>query len=80
MGGAQAQSHRTSQSQSAQALFIDSGGAGKYRGGLGYVKDICVLRDGFILICCDRTAFGCWGVNGGQAGKPGGIYQPRYGR
>ena len=56
------------------ALFMDSGGAGKYRGGLGYVKDIRVLRDGFILTCCDRTAFGCWGVNGGSAGQPGGSF------
>ncbi len=56
------------------ALFTDSGGPGKYRGGLGYMKDIRVLRDGFILTCCDRTAFGCWGVKGGQAGMPGGSF------
>jgi N-methylhydantoinase B len=56
------------------SLLRDSGGAGKYRGGLGYAKDIRVLRDGFILTCCDRTAFGCWGVNGGQAGRPGGSF------
>jgi N-methylhydantoinase B len=56
------------------SLFVDSGGVGKYRGGLGYMKDLRVLRDGFLLTCCDRTAFGCWGVNGGHAGKPGGSY------
>ena len=55
------------------ALFKDSGGAGKYRGGLGYMKDIRVLRDGYVLTCCDRTVFGCWGVNGGMAGVPGGT-------
>ena len=55
------------------SLFPDSGGAGKYRGGLGYLKEIRILRDGFILTCCDRTAFGCWGISGGQAGKPGGT-------
>ncbi len=54
------------------SLFADSGGPGKYRGGLGYLKEIKVLRDGFILTCCDRTAFGCWGVRGGKAGRPGG--------
>lgn len=54
------------------ALFRDSGGAGKYRGGLGYLKDIRVLRDGYLLTCCDRTVFGCWGVKGGHAGVPGG--------
>lgn len=56
------------------ALFTDSGGPGKYRGGLGYSKDIRVLRDGFILTCCDRTAFSCWGVKGGMGGKPGGTF------
>lgn len=56
------------------SLFPDSGGAGKFRGGLGYLKEIRVLRDGYILTCCDRTAFGCWGVSGGQAGKPGGSF------
>jgi len=56
------------------ALFTDSGGPGKYRGGLGYMKDIRVLRDGFVLTCCDRTAFGCWGVKGGMAGVPGGTF------
>ena len=54
------------------SLFADSGGAGKFRGGLGYLKEIRVLRDGYILTCCDRTAFGCWGVSGGHAGRPGG--------
>ena len=56
------------------ALNPDSGGPGKYRGGLGYLKDIRVLVDGFLLTCCDRTAFGCWGVSGGKAGKPGGSW------
>ena len=55
------------------SLLPDSGGAGEFRGGLGYLKDIRVLRDGFLLTCCDRTAFGCWGVNGGEAGMPGGT-------
>ena len=56
------------------ALYPDSGGAGRYRGGLGYLKDIRVLVDGFLLTCCDRTAFGCWGVSGGRAGMPGGSF------
>jgi N-methylhydantoinase B len=56
------------------ALFTNSGGPGKYRGGLGYTKDIRVLRDGFVLTCCDRTVFGCWGVKGGKAGTPGGTF------
>ena len=56
------------------ALNPDSGGPGMYRGGLGYLKDIRVLVDGFLLTCCDRTGFGCWGVSGGMAGKPGGSF------
>jgi N-methylhydantoinase B len=56
------------------ALNPDSGGPGLHRGGLGYLKEIRVLVDGFLLTCCDRTAFGCWGVAGGRAGKPGGSF------
>lgn len=56
------------------ALNPDSGGPGRYRGGLGYLKDVRVLVDGFLLTCVDRTAFGCWGVSGGRAGMPGGSF------
>ena len=30
--------------------------------------------DGFYLCNVERTAFGCFGVNGGQAGQPGGSW------
>lgn len=56
------------------ALNPDSGGSGKYRGGMGYVKDVRILADGFFIQYVDRTAFGCFGVNGGGPGKPGGTW------
>jgi N-methylhydantoinase B len=52
------------------ALAPDSGGAGKRRGGLGYLKEFRVLRDGFFLSVADRSILGCWGLAGGHAGQP----------
>lgn len=52
------------------ALATDSGGAGKRRGGLGYLKEIRVLRDGYFLSVADRSILGCWGLDGGHAGQP----------
>ncbi len=52
------------------ALAPDSGGVGKRRGGLGYLKEFRVLRDGYFLSVADRSILGCWGVNGGKAGAP----------
>ena len=52
------------------ALAPDSGGPGKRRGGLGYRKDIRVLRDAAFLSVADRSILSCWGLAGGRAGKP----------
>jgi N-methylhydantoinase B len=52
-------------------LYKDSGGAGLFRGGLGYLKDVRCLADGFLSITAYRTVFGPFGVNGGKAGLPG---------
>jgi N-methylhydantoinase B len=52
------------------ALAPDSGGAGKRRGGLGYLKELRVLRDGYFLSVADRSILGCWGLDGGHAGAP----------
>ena len=52
------------------ALAPDSGGPGKRRGGLGYRKEIRVLRDASFLSVADRSILSCWGLNGGRAGKP----------
>jgi N-methylhydantoinase B len=51
-------------------LAPDSGGPGKRRGGLGYRKEIRVLRDASFLSVADRSILSCWGLKGGRAGKP----------
>ena len=52
------------------ALALDSGGAGLYRGGLGYLKEIRVLEDATFLSIADRSILSCWGLRGGRAGAP----------
>jgi N-methylhydantoinase B len=51
-------------------LAPDSGGAGLRRGGLGYRKELRVLRDCSFLSVADRSILGCWGLKGGRAGRP----------
>jgi N-methylhydantoinase B len=51
-------------------LATDSGGPGRYRGGLGYEKHIRMLKDGHFMSIADRSILACWGVKGGLAGKP----------
>lgn len=50
-------------------LAVDSGGAGRYRGGLGYEKHIRMLLDAHFMSIADRSILSCWGVKGGRAGK-----------
>jgi N-methylhydantoinase B len=52
------------------ALRIDSGGAGKRRGGLGYEKHYRALVDCRTIVTADRVRLGCYGLNGGKAGRP----------
>jgi N-methylhydantoinase B len=52
------------------ALRTDSGGAGQRRGGLGYDKHYRALVDCHTIVTADRVRLGCYGVNGGHAGKP----------
>jgi N-methylhydantoinase B len=52
------------------ALRCDSGGAGERRGGLGYDKHYRALVDCHTIVTADRVKLGCYGVNGGRAGKP----------
>jgi N-methylhydantoinase B len=53
------------------AFDTDSGGAGKFRGGVGYTKQMICLND---EVTCsqmtDRHLFAPWGLHGG---KPGGL-------
>jgi N-methylhydantoinase B len=51
-------------------LAVDSGGAGRHRGGLGYEKHIRMLKDAHFMSIADRSILACWGVNGGRAGRP----------
>jgi N-methylhydantoinase B len=52
------------------SLAVDSGGAGQFRGGLGYEKHIRMLKDGHFMSIADRSILACWGVRGGLAGQP----------
>jgi N-methylhydantoinase B len=51
-------------------LAMDSGGAGEYRGGLGYEKHIRMLKDAHFMSIAHRSILACWGVKGGLAGRP----------
>ena len=51
-------------------LAIDSGGPGRYRGGLGYDKHIRMLLDARFMSIADRSILSCWGLDGGRAGQP----------
>ena len=52
---------------------IDSGGAGRYRGGLGQVIEVVTLDDAAFAISAnyDRVVYPPRGRNGGKDGKPG---------
>jgi N-methylhydantoinase B len=51
-------------------LALDSGGAGRYRGGLGYEKHLRMLKDANFMSIADRSILSCWGLRGGRAGRP----------
>ncbi|HEX6919249.1 MAG TPA: hydantoinase B/oxoprolinase family protein [Actinomycetes bacterium] len=51
-------------------LAVDSGGPGRFRGGLGYEKHIRMLEDAHFMSIADRSILACWGVKGGRAGRP----------
>ena len=51
-------------------LAVDSGGPGRFRGGLGYEKHIRMLSDAHFMSIADRSILACWGVAGGKAGRP----------
>ena len=53
------------------SLREDSGGPGKFRGGLGFRKTYRMLSSCNLGTNLDRTKFPPWGANGGGEAKPG---------
>ena len=53
-----------------QRFRTDSGGPGKFRGGLGLEKATVALAPGKVRTNIERTGCPAWGVLGGQAGTP----------
>jgi N-methylhydantoinase B/oxoprolinase/acetone carboxylase alpha subunit len=53
------------------ALRKDSGGAGKYRGGEGVIREYELLTNCEFTIISDRRKFSPYGLAGGLSGKPG---------
>jgi N-methylhydantoinase B len=53
------------------SLRAQSGGAGKFRGGEGIVREIEVLTDCEVTLLADRRSRGPWGLSGGGDGAPG---------
>ncbi len=54
-------------------LRADSGGAGKFRGGLGFRKKYVILAPCLLQTNVDRTKYPPWGVQGGKEAKPGRV-------
>lgn len=52
-------------------LVPDSGGAGKFRGGLGTRKDFLMLSDNAFIAHADRHEFSPWPLAGGKEGARG---------
>jgi N-methylhydantoinase B len=53
------------------SLREDSGGAGKFRGGMGFRKVYRILRPCLLGTNLDRTKYPPWGVQGGHEGQAG---------
>ena len=56
-----------------RVLRQDSGGAGKYRGGLGVAHQICLRRPATIHAHMERTICAPWGLHGGKDALPNRI-------
>jgi N-methylhydantoinase B len=54
-------------------LRTDSGGPGKFRGGLGFVRRYRILQPCLLFSNVDRHVTPPWGVHGGEPGVPGRI-------
>ncbi len=61
-------------------LRKNSGGLGKWRGGLGIIRAYKILGDGMLSVLGDRHKFKPWGLFGGKPGFSGRYYIIRNGR
>lgn len=55
-------------------LRVDTGGAGRFRGGLGLRRDIEVRGDVICSLLCDRQQHAPYGLEGGDDGATGSVY------
>lgn len=57
-------------------LLIDSGGPGRYRGGVGIEKGGILMdaTDAVMSYCCDRARSVTWGIAGGLPSLPHGVW------
>jgi len=53
-----------------RALRQDSGGPGKFRGGLGVAQEVRLLSSGSVQSAMERTICAPWGLHGGKDGLP----------
>ncbi len=53
------------------AIRSGSGGAGRYRGGDGVVREVELLAESEVTLLSDRRRFGPYGLAGGEPGRPG---------
>jgi N-methylhydantoinase B len=61
------------------AFVPDSGGPGRYRGGVGVTKGgtITAADNTVMSYCCDRARSITWGINGGLPSMPQGVWLNR---
>jgi N-methylhydantoinase B len=55
---------------SYRKLRCDSGGPGKFRGGLGVAQEVRMLAPGSVLSAMERTKCAPWGLHGGNDALP----------
>ncbi len=56
------------------AIQHGSGGKGKHDGGSGVIRKMYFLEPLLLAVLTQHRAFGPYGLNGGESGKPGGQY------
>lgn len=54
-------------------ILPDSGGAGRYRGGIGYIREFEVLEDSMLTVRSANHRFAAQGVEGGAAPPPSSV-------